>query len=190
VLARCVACLQPFCRDCLIRDRQFYYCTSCAPSAATLAATAPARPVTGFEVIGSLAPASAPAAEARSGATAAARALAFVIDAVLVGFAVLLIASRLESNPGLVLMVMVGVPLLYEALFVQQTGQTLGKAAMGIEVVAADGSPVSDGQAWGRAAVKVAQLGCCGATFLAALFLADARGVHDQMAGTRVARTD
>jgi len=192
-LARCVACLQRFCRDCLRRDGQFYYCTSCAPAAApspARAASSPARPVTGVELLGSLDPASAPEVEARPGATVAARALAFVIDAVLVGFAALLIASRLESSPGLVLVVMVGLPFLYEALFVQQTGQTLGKAAMGIEVVSADGRPVTDGQAWGRAAVKVVQLGCCGATFLAALFVGDARGVHDHIAGTRVARAD
>jgi len=68
-------------------------------------------------------------------------------------------------------------------------GQTLGKMALGIRVVAAaDAEPVGLVRAgvrtllWALLAIPVV-LG-----FLTALFTADRRGLHDRLAGTRVVR--
>lgn len=83
---------------------------------------------------------------------------------------------------------LLGTPVVYEGLMVQSRGQTLGKMAVGIKIVNPDGSAVSPGQAWGRAAVKMALGTCGGLTFLPALFTKDRTTIHDMVAKTRVVR--
>ena len=77
----------------------------------------------------------------------------------------------------------------YEALMLQmKNGQTLGKMATKVRVVRADGSPITSGQAWGRAAMRVL-LGfmCIGIVdYLPALFTDEKTALHDMAAGTRV----
>jgi uncharacterized RDD family membrane protein YckC len=77
----------------------------------------------------------------------------------------------------------------YEALMLQmKNGQTLGKMALRVRVVRADGSPLTSGQAWGRAGMRVV-LGflCMGIVdYLPALFTDEKTALHDMAAGTRV----
>jgi uncharacterized RDD family membrane protein YckC len=82
-----------------------------------------------------------------------------------------------------------GVDLLYEALMLRRWGQTLGKMALGLKVVSADGGELSRGQVWGRTAVK-AGLGsvCLLVDDVCAFFTQEQMAIHDLAARTRVVR--
>jgi uncharacterized RDD family membrane protein YckC len=68
-------------------------------------------------------------------------------------------------------------------------GQTLGKMALGIRVVAAaDAEPVGLVRAGVRTLLWALLAIPAGLGFLTALFTADRRGLHDRLAGTRVVR--
>jgi uncharacterized RDD family membrane protein YckC len=91
------------------------------------------------------------------------------------------------------LVLSIAVPLVYEGWMVQKRAQTLGKMAMGLMVVTPDGAPPSKGQAWGRAAMKVALAQVCScfgllADDLPAFFTAEKTALHDMAAQTRVVR--
>ncbi|MCU1246601.1 MAG: hypothetical protein JWN02_2511 [Acidobacteria bacterium] len=76
---------------------------------------------------------------------------------------------------------------LYEGLMLSTRGQTLGKMAVGLKVVRADGSPISQGQAWGRAAVRALLLSFAAIiNYLPAFFTKEKTCVHDMAAKTRV----
>lgn len=78
--------------------------------------------------------------------------------------------------------------ITYEALMVSWTGQTLGKKWLGIKVVNPDGSDVSAGQAWGRAAAKVLLNLCLAIGYLIAIGDKEKRTLQDRLAKTRVIR--
>ncbi len=195
-IVRCAECLRPFCRDCVARREQFYYCHHCRPAAAAAPALLPMpRPSPMFDERDcppqSEPPTPAPPPVLLSReippASLLRRAMAFVVDAGLVGFVVTLLLSMVsEHETQTILLVMFGLPLVYEALFVQETGQTLGKSLLGVRVVSKDGRPVTHGQAWARGAFKIGQLICCGLSFAAAFASPLRRGLHDLAAGTRV----
>ena len=81
------------------------------------------------------------------------------------------------------------VMLVYEGLMLQfKNGQTLGKMALKVRVVQADGSPITAGQAWGRAGMRVL-LGifCAGIIdYIPAFFTDEKTTLHDMAASTRV----
>jgi uncharacterized RDD family membrane protein YckC len=79
------------------------------------------------------------------------------------------------------------VNLIYEALMLSmKNGQTLGKMAMHVRVVRPDGSPITTGQAWGRAALRTV-LGCLWIVdYIPAFFTDEKTTLHDMAAGTRV----
>jgi uncharacterized RDD family membrane protein YckC len=185
---RCALCLRPFCRACVRIDDVFFYCAACHPQRAVAGEATMGRPT---PPAATPEPAPEPADSAPDLLTASLvrRGVALAIDALLVGFVVSVVLgiARNPDGPATVLIVF-ACSLLYEALFVQRTGQTIGKAMVGIEVTSATGAPASDGQAWLRALFKVSQLGCCGVWFLLAALSAERRGLHDHLAGTRVLR--
>jgi len=77
--------------------------------------------------------------------------------------------------------------LVYEGLMLASRGQTLGKMAMKIKVVRPDGSDISTGQAWGRAAMRQVLVSClCIFNYLPAFFTAEKTTLHDLVASTRV----
>jgi uncharacterized RDD family membrane protein YckC len=80
--------------------------------------------------------------------------------------------------------------ILYEALMIARWGQTLGKMAVGIRVVSADGGKVSRGQAWGRAGTRagLGLLSCIGilVDYVPAFTTPDRTCTHDMAARTRV----
>ena len=79
----------------------------------------------------------------------------------------------------------------YEALMLSlKNGQTVGKMAVGARVVRPDGSPISSGQAWGRAAMRTV-LGCLVIVdYIPAFFTPEKTTLHDMIAGTRVVDTN
>ncbi len=177
-LVRCAVCLRPLCRDCATRAEQFFCCGPCL---------GPARPasVAAVRATPPLSPLTRAAATSARDAGLLARAAAAAIDALIVVSVLAFLLSRVEDT-ATVLALTFGVPTLYEAVFLTRTGQTVGKAMVGIRVVSAEGGPVGDGQAWGRSALKVAQFGCCGLPLLAVPLTAGRSSLHDRLAGTRV----
>jgi uncharacterized RDD family membrane protein YckC len=78
-------------------------------------------------------------------------------------------------------------PVLYEALMLSmKSGQTVGKMALRLRVVRPDGSPISTGQAWGRAVMRLV-LGCMAIVdYIPYFFTEEKTTLHDMVAGTRV----
>ena len=79
------------------------------------------------------------------------------------------------------------VVISYEALMLsKKNGQTVGKMALRIRVVRPDGSPITTGQAWGRATMRLI-LGCLIIVDYVVYFFTDEKTtLHDMAAGTRV----
>jgi uncharacterized RDD family membrane protein YckC len=77
--------------------------------------------------------------------------------------------------------------VIYEAVMLYaKEGQTVGKMALGIRVVRPDGSSLTNGQAWGRAALRFV-LGCLIIVdYIPAFFTVEKTTLHDMIAETRV----
>lgn len=77
---------------------------------------------------------------------------------------------------------------VYEGAMLQSRGQTLGKMALGVKVVAPDGGALTPGQAWLRPLVKSLLGFCWLVDYIPAFFRKDKCTVHDMAARTRVIR--
>jgi len=78
-----------------------------------------------------------------------------------------------------------GLSILYQGILIGNwNGQTLGKKAMGIKVITADGTPCSLWRAFARAAADCLNWFTLGLTFLMVAFSDRKRGLHDHIAGT------
>jgi uncharacterized RDD family membrane protein YckC len=75
--------------------------------------------------------------------------------------------------------------LSYFGVFTAACGQTIGKMAAHIRVVA-DGAPLDPGRAARRTLVGAVSLLAFGAGFIPALLDPDRRALHDRVARTRV----
>lgn len=95
--------------------------------------------------------------------------------------AVIFLATALLTPPVLA--------MLYFCLLHACCGQTLGKMAMGLRVVALDGQAVSYGTAFLRWVSLFVSALPCGAGFLWILVDNEGRAWHDLLAGTRVVET-
>jgi uncharacterized RDD family membrane protein YckC len=71
-------------------------------------------------------------------------------------------------------------------MLLKRNGQTIGKLALQIRVVRADGSPLSKRDAWLRPVVRVFTAMLCFADYFPAFFTAERTAIHDMAAGTRV----
>ncbi len=79
--------------------------------------------------------------------------------------------------------------ILYEALLIALwNGQTIGKLAMGIRVVTADGAPVPVGMAFARAGMKIVSGAALGLGYLWMLWDLNKQTWHDKVAKTYVIR--
>lgn len=91
-------------------------------------------------------------------------------------------------NPTMIAVTLLGV--VYQALMLAAKGQTLGKMALKIKVVRADGGDISAGQAWGRELLRfvLGVIPCIGplADYLTAFFTKEKTTIHDLGAKTRV----
>jgi uncharacterized RDD family membrane protein YckC len=75
----------------------------------------------------------------------------------------------------------------YEALLLQWRGQTVGKMALRIRVVRPDGTPISGGQAWGRAVIRGVLIHVLALiNYIPAFVTKEKTCVHDLAARTRV----
>jgi uncharacterized RDD family membrane protein YckC len=202
-IVRCLRCQQPFCADCVVMLRGYWYCGPCkdeqvrdiqsgTTSVFELASVGrrfvaalldsllegAALMVLMIPFIFIMAGAAATTAGASSGPSEAAQAA--------LGLTVI-------AMYGVILAASIAIPLVYEALMVARRGQTLGKMALSIQVVTADGTMLTRGQAWGRAAMKVALAQFCScvgllADNLPAFFTVEKTTLHDMAVRTRVVR--
>jgi uncharacterized RDD family membrane protein YckC len=74
----------------------------------------------------------------------------------------------------------------YLSAFTTAGGQTIGKMAMHIRVIADDGGQLDPGRALRRAVLGLVSIVAAGAPFLTALGDPRRRGVHDRASGSRV----
>lgn len=81
-----------------------------------------------------------------------------------------------------------GGAILYNGLLVGKYGYTPGKKALGLRVVLADGSPISYGRAFGRAAAEILSGLTCYIGYLVAFFDKEKRSLHDHICNTRVVK--
>lgn len=82
---------------------------------------------------------------------------------------------------------MVAVVIGYETVFLAALGRTPGKMAAGAVVLRATGEPIGFGRALGRVLSRYVCLLTLGLGYVAAAFTPNKRGLHDYIAGTRVA---
>jgi uncharacterized RDD family membrane protein YckC len=139
------------------------------------------------------------AAVALETASLGARAVAGLLDVGLLGAIALVVVYFTVRLSGLTMAdveilppvplsaFLLGLAVAYLAAFTACGGQTLGKMALGLRVVAGDGA-VPPGAAGLRALAALAGAGVAGLGFLPILFDGDHRGLHDRLAGTRVVR--
>jgi uncharacterized RDD family membrane protein YckC len=201
-IVRCLRCQQPFCPDCVVMLRGYWYCGPCKNEQVR---------------------------DIQSGTTAVfelasigRRFAASLLDSLVLGAALMVVmvpffflmggaaavagsgkdssgAAQAALGIGImgmyvvVLFLSIALPLVYEALMLQRRGQTLGKMALSIQVVTADGAMLTRGQAWGRSAMKVALAQVCScfgllADTLPAFFTAEKTALHDMAVRTRVVR--
>jgi uncharacterized RDD family membrane protein YckC len=87
---------------------------------------------------------------------------------------------------------LLGIWVLYEGLMLRRDGQTLGKKAMRVKVVSAEGGPLSGGQAFGRAAMRqlLGFVPCLGLVNYLTAFGVERTCIHDMAARTRVVNWD
>lgn len=107
------------------------------------------------------------------------RAGAYLIDSTILAFSALLPLHGLSFLAG----------FAYKTIFISQGGQTPGKMAAGIKVVAVNGEPIGPGRAAGRAASEYVSAVLLGAGYFIAAS-PEKRALHDYIAGTRVVYLD
>ncbi len=78
--------------------------------------------------------------------------------------------------------------IAYSTFMHGKYGATLGKMAVGIKVVMADGQPVTYGRALGRGCAEILSGCVCDIGYIIAAFDDEKRALHDHMCGTRVVR--
>ncbi len=181
---RCARCGTPYCPDCLVEIEGRPYCATCKSERLLDVRSGVDRASMRF-------------------ASVWRRFAAIFLDGLLISAPIYLIGifvafaiSEQQGQPDPLLMNFIGLPValvqfLYEGLMLSlRNGQTVGKNAVRVRVVRADGSPITKGQAWGRAALKLvfSCLSCL--AYLPAFFTAERTTLHDMVAGTRVIESD
>lgn len=203
-IVRCLRCQQPYCPDCVVMLRGYWYCGPCKD-----------------ETVRDIQSGTGGLADL---ASVGQRILAVLLDSLvqgvmmmvvllplifLMGGAAAALATLTEGASGeaagavlgigivgiyaLIFFLSVALPFVYEGFFLARNGQTPGKMALAIRVVDADGGVLSRGQAWGRAALKIGlgqACSCVGllADDLPACFTNERAALHDMAARTRVVR--
>lgn len=120
------------------------------------------------------------------------RLAASIIDGIVLALIATLLLGIL-SRAGMTLMQFIGLalPVVYHWYFwTRRAGQTPGKSAVGVRVIKADGSEVSDTDAFIRAIGYHVSALLCGLGFIWAIFDGNNQTWHDKLAGTYVVRAD
>jgi len=199
-LVRCLRCRRPFCPDCRVLLRGYWYCGECKEEQVRDIQSG----TTAFLELASIGRRFA-AWLLDFGIVSCATWAAIVPFVLLMGGAATLEGGGKSDEPSpamivgllgmyaVMFVVSMGLPIVYEGVLVQRRGQTLGKMALGIKIVSVEGGELSTGQAWGRSGMKVGLSSMCSclgllADDLPAFFNPEKTALHDQAAQTRVVR--
>jgi uncharacterized RDD family membrane protein YckC len=87
---------------------------------------------------------------------------------------------------GLRALIQIAIGVTYEAYFVSTRGGTLGKLALGLKIIKADGSPVPLGLAAGRYFAQILSSIILFIGYIMAGFDPEKRALHDRICDTRV----
>ena len=179
-LRYCSRCGQVFCPDCLVSIRGNTYCATCKAEELLDLTSGVDQFTLDLAGIG------------RRFAALFIDSLLLSIPIVAIGIGLITAAVAGNKNfnpiwvqPAALLAIVLFVA--YEALMLAARGQTLGKMAMKIKVVRADGLPLSAGQAWGRAFMRQILASCLSIfNYIPAFFTKERTCLHDLVANTRV----
>jgi uncharacterized RDD family membrane protein YckC len=189
-LAVCSRCADAFCPDCIVEIGGLPYCLNCK--------TESMRDLRSGVPIGEL-----------DMASIGRRFAAIVIDWLIVLLPIMVLAflvllplgaidaqEEVDGLPPMFaifgnLLVSLGaaaIYITYEGLMLASGGQTVGKKAMKVKVVTAEGRELTSGQAWGRAASRqiLGIVPCLGLIDYLVAFGQERTAIHDRMAKTRV----
>ncbi|HVG10647.1 MAG TPA: RDD family protein [Thermoanaerobaculia bacterium] len=189
-LTRCSRCAEAFCPDCIVEIGGLPYCLSCK--------TESMRDLRSGVPVGVL-----------DMASIGRRFVAIFIDGLIVTIPIIALIllvflplGLLKAQAGmeelpqalaifgniLVSFMFAAAYILYEGLMLASGGQTVGKKAMKVKVVTAEGSELTSGQAWGRAASRqiLGIVPCLGLIDYLVGFGQERTTIHDMMAKTRV----
>ena len=180
---RCARCMNPFCGDCLVDIAGRPYCADCKQEQLLDVMSGIDRTHLNL-------------------ASNSKRFAALVLDSLLTRIPILVLFGIYAFTPvfagrqvpfawNFAGLVAAFVSFLYEGFMMQaRPGLTLGKMALKIQVVNADGSQLGTSQAWKRAGFKMI-FGFCLSfiNYLPALFTQERTTLHDMVANTRVIET-
>lgn len=172
--------MTPYCEDCLVLLQGNYFCARCKTEQITDIKSGVDTSQLAFASVG------------RRFAAIFLDGLVLSIPLIIIMFAFLIpaMASGQEEPPNWFVWVSwlyVPVYIAYEGFMLQYKGQTLGKMAMKVKVVAATGEQISGGQAWGRALCRALFVSCLSLfNYLPAFFTKEKTCIHDMAARTRV----
>jgi uncharacterized RDD family membrane protein YckC len=184
-IRNCARCGQTYCSDCLVDIGGLPHCAICkneqlldirsgvdryVPSLAGIGKRFAAQIIDGFVI---------------------AIPMWGIMFAIMWGIGMIANPGKVSSGILLIYIPAFTLPPLYEGLMLSLNGgQTLGKVALKLRVVRPDGSPITKGQAWGRALLRVV-LSCLWIVdYVPAFFTKDKTTLHDMAARTRVIETD
>jgi uncharacterized RDD family membrane protein YckC len=94
--------------------------------------------------------------------------------------------GALLAAQGVLILINLGIGIAYEVYFLSTRGATLGKMALGLKVIRADGGPISVGLALGRYLGRVLSGFTLMIGFIMAGFDDQKRALHDRICDTRV----
>jgi len=175
---RCARCGSPFCSDCLVDISGKPYCANCKGEELLDVRSGVSQGAFDFASVGK-------------------RFLAAIVDGFLmwivlavvnIGFMFLIGMARINSFGLTILwqLFLMSLATLYQATMLAARGQTLGKMAVRIKVISADGTELTTGQAWGRE-ISRSLLGLlCIVDYIPAFFNEQKTTLHDMAAKTRV----
>jgi uncharacterized RDD family membrane protein YckC len=178
---RCSRCGSTFCSNCLVDIQGKPYCATCKTEQLLDVKSGVDRTVLEYAGIGR-----------RFAAQFIDGLITGIPTMIIVFFVIFTVMAGGKSQPNLPplfnlwFLIPAVIALAYEALLLARNGQTLGKMALKVRVVRPDGSPISGGQAWGRA-VSRALLGFLYIVdYIPAFFTKEKTTLHDMIARTRV----
>src|SRR5438552_2804664 len=176
-IRRCARCGAPFCSNCLVDISGKPYCATCKTEQILDVRSGVERGVLDLASIGR-----------RFGASFVDGLLMWIPIAVMiavVGFASAT-SARVNGVWNFWFLVPTLVAVSYQALMLAARGQTLGKMALKVKVVNADGSPITTGQAWGREITRAVLGFLYVIDYIPAFFTKEKTTLHDLAAKTRV----
>ena len=176
-IRRCTRCGAPFCSDCLVDISGKPYCATCKTEQILDVRSGVERGVLDLASIGR-----------RFGASFVDGLLMWIPIAIMiavVGFASAT-SARVNGVWNFWFLVLTLVAVSYQALMLAARGQTLGKMALKVKVVNADGSPITTGQAWGREITRAVLGFLYVIDYIPAFFTKEKTTLHDLAAKTRV----